>query len=136
MRNNAHYLAEGAIVDSLHKLDERGRTADLKSDIHTDLIAYLSGDLEGAFGLWNIHTDGFLAIRMLSARNRSREMLHVEERRSGDLNGIDVLRIREFVVRMRASKHQLRFRAGVTQRAGECIEVALSFLELILKDVA
>ncbi len=83
-------LADLSLMNAANKFDERRRGANLEADGHADLAVGAGGDLERMARLRDIDADGLFAIGVLACGGDGVEMLDVEERRRGDLDGIDV----------------------------------------------
>ena len=96
-------LAQRAGFDFLRDGGDRRRAAALEADIDALRGLDALGDLQRLLGLSNIDAHRLFAVDVLARGDRGFEVLHVEERRGGDLDQIDVLATRP-VARMRADR--------------------------------
>src|ERR1043166_6861626 len=67
VRLAAHDVADGARVNAIHQLDERGAVADLKADVERQLAFGSLADLDDAPRAGGVDGDGLLAVDMLAA---------------------------------------------------------------------
>ena len=87
------------------------------------------------FGLANIDAHWLFAIDVLAAIDRGFQVLHVEKRRSGDLDEIDILARGELFKGMRTVKHELLIDRRATQVGIDLVEMILAGGELIGEEI-
>ena len=85
-------IAQRARLDALRGSGNWRCATALEADVDTLGWLHAFGDLECLVGLPDVDANGFLAVHVLAGCNRGIQMLHVEERRRGDLDKIDVRR--------------------------------------------
>ncbi len=132
---DAGEFAERAGMDAVDDLDEGRRAADLEADIDADLALCTLGYLESFDGLRNIDADRLLAVCVLPAGNDGFEMLNVEERRRGDLDGVDVFGAGELFEGAVAVEGETGVDGGHIQRGVELVEMLFAEGELVREDV-
>ena len=92
-------------------------------------------NLQCLFRLGDVNADRLLAVDVLAGSDRGLQVLHVEKRRRGDLNEIDVGRGGELLEGVRAMEEQLAVDGLAAKSGVELVEMSAAQREFIGKDV-
>src|SRR5581483_8222423 len=115
MSRDADQFAEGAIMNSPHKFDKRGRTSDLKSYIDAYFAVRAGADFECASGLCNVNANRLFAISMFSRGHDGSEVLDVKKGRRRNLDGVDLVGGCKFLICVRAAECQFAIRPAIAE---------------------
>ena len=122
-------------LDFLRNRGNGRRHAALETDINALIRLYAFGNLESLFRLADIDAHRLLAIHVLAPIHHGFEMLHVEERRRGDLHQIHILAFGQLLEGVRTAEHQLLIDGRAAQLRVHFVEAILARGKLIGEDV-
>jgi len=132
-----HEVANLPLANPLLQLDVRRRVANLEADRQALLTAlHLLAERHHLLGAGHVHRHRLLEVDVLARGQRRLEVHRVEVRRGRDVDGVDVLRGEQLLVRLGAAEHPAGLDCRLAKLPRHLVERLLAVRQVVLEDVA
>ena len=129
-------LADLPVVDARYEIDVRRGVPNLEPHRQADLAVGLLAQLHHVLAARDVHGHRLLEVGVLAGGDGGLEVLGMEVRGSGDVDGVHVLAVEELLVRLWSPEHVRWVDRRLSELCGDLVERLLGGRQLALEDVA